>query len=217
MRVKSGTEKLWKFITYLTGLEEKLSYTRETIEDELGVRFICGHNDFERKIINLHLNIVKDYKGVDWENSIILQVRDKDLAAQKKIFLDKVPPYLRSFYERIVSEEDRSRIELDNENLPKYYIEMRIPISTKVNGGNIFYRNQINILSYQWNHYKAIIKNYDSFTYKRRSEDWRDEHYTLFEWLVAREITPAILVGNSLEYANKTIDLRIKPYLKKHR
>lgn len=207
-RTKSGAELMWKYIPYLTGLEEKPGEMRKDITDMAGIRLIC-RDDFEQESVDLFQNFMSKYTG-DCKGSIKLQILDSNQKKQKKKFFEEINlaydeqiKKRRNFLKEILKTEDRSHVlkSEDVSNLEtKYYLEMLIPFSVIFNNDDCFGRNIINVLSYSLQTFKKIHEQRDPFAYKGRAEDWRDEHYSYLEWRLSEILAPSLLIGDSLRY-----------------
>ncbi len=210
-RVKSGPEKLWKMVLLMTGLERKPNETVEEIVDDAGIRLLCSDEQFGSKFGEVCLELHKGYSAPNLNGAIILQkipVKDNGYNHLKK-FLDSVPAKYRGFCRSIMKEEDRN-LRIADESILPYYIEMLSRFGRKKE--NAFDRNVINTLIYGNSTFYAMYgeDGYDELAYKARNEDWRTDHYTLFELLVAKRLAPILMTGTSLSYANDIIGVRTK-------
>ncbi len=209
-RIKSGPERLWKMVLLMTGLERKPKETVEEIVDEAGIRLLCSDGKVGSYFGVVCSELHNGYSFPHLKGSVILQklpVKDRKYD-HKAAFLDSVPTKYRGFCERIMEEERRSLRLADDSILP-YYVEMLSRFGR--NNENVFDRNVIDTLLYPNRTFYAMYEEngYDELAYKARHEGWRTDHYTLFEWLVAKKLAPILMMGGSLSYANDIIETRM--------
>jgi len=213
LRNKSGSDYAYKVVHYLSGLEyeDKPPYTKEDILDSFASRMMFNKN-FEQNVINFYESFMRNYKG-SCKGSLILQILGSNHKESEKEFLSNIKSAKeRGFCKRAITTEDRSNIFSVNEleNLSKgYYIEMLRPFCTMSDDNGCFGKNISDILCYPLDVFKKIHEKHDDFLYKGRRDDWRDEHWSFFEWALL-EIIRHYLGRQSAQYVGLVTKSKLK-------
>lgn len=220
-RIKSGSEKLWKMVALLTGIEEKPGEVRESIVDGAGARILYGADCFGAKFSEFWSKVSKNHSWSDLTNAplfpdhkgmLILHTIPRNGYDHRKAFLESLPPGYKGFCDKIITEEakDIEISRISEKDITPYYLEVLVRFGN--NRDNAFDRNVANFLLYPTNLFNAMYQEegFDEFAYKARNEGWRVEHYTLFEWLLASRLSQVLMRDTSSRYVDDLIEVRMK-------